>query len=138
MKKVWILERYETKKELIAQVAGMYDMAKFAKENEEDANVTKHFEETAKNFEEMVNALPDDGGRWSGWEGKSNYKVFCNVAIDAINRDAEQFGKSKHQFRVVEAEIEDDAKYWAGYKFIKVNEGVTRYLYATRKNYRKY
>ena len=68
--------------------------------------------------------MPD--GRWYGFEGKVIYRQFCDVAKAAIRRNPE--GK----FRVVEAEIEDDAKTWNGYKMTKVNDGVLRYLMATK------
>ena len=64
-------------------------------------------------------------GHWYGFEGKTNYKQFCDVAKAAIRRN---YGAT---FRVVEGEIEDDAKYWSGYKIVKVNSGVLRYLMAT-------
>lgn len=136
MKKIWILERYETKKELMSKLSGMMDMVKFAIENEQDEKSIERLKVSVNDFETMVNALAYDEGILVGWEGKSNYKVFCNAAIDAINRDVRTYGKSKHQFRVVEAEIEDYKEYWVDYKFIKVNDGVTRYLYAARKNFR--
>lgn len=77
-----------------------------------------------ENYKKQIEANPN--GRWIGFDGKSIYSVFCNVAKETIR----MFPDSK--FRVVEGEIEDDAKYWPGYKFVKENEGVLRYLMATK------
>lgn len=131
MKKVWILEKYTSKKEMESQIPGMHELTKFAKESGSPESVIQQFEEAAEKFAAKVAALPDDGGEWGGWEGKTNYKTFCYTAREAIIRDKKRYGKQKHQFRVVEAEIEDDAESWLHYNFIRVNDGVTRYLYAT-------
>ena len=66
-------------------------------------------------------------GYWSGTEGKTIYKQFCERAKDAIRRHDKDT-----KFRVIEGEIKDDAQYWTGYKFVKENEGVLRYLMATK------
>lgn len=120
MKKVWILEKFATAEEQAKSYENLKAMAEMAKTPEE---VTA-FETAITNYEKVMNENPD--GRWYGFEGKVIYRQFCDVAKAAIRRNPE--GK----FRVVEAEIEDDAKYWNGYKMTKVNDGVFRYLMATK------
>ena len=66
-------------------------------------------------------------GMWIGFVGKSIYRQFCDVAKSELRRADKSW-----KFRVVEGEIEDDAQSWCGYKFVKENEGVLRYLMATK------
>lgn len=120
MKKVWILEKFATAEEQAKSYENLKAMMEMAETPEQVAAV----EMTIANYEKVMNENPD--GRWYGFEGKVIYRQFCDVAKAAIRRNPD--GK----FRVVEAEIEDDAKYWNGYKMTKVNEGVLRYLMATK------
>lgn len=125
MKKVWILEKFATAEEEIKHYNDFKELLETAKKNN---NMTEEqisqFNESLANFKKIVDENPN--GRWYGFEGKTIYRQFCDVAKAAIRRNPD--GK----FRVVEAEIDDDAQYWTGYKFIKVNEGVYRYLMATK------
>lgn len=54
------------------------------------------------------------------WDGSSNIYMYKNKE------------EAKKVLEQIEAEIEDDAQYWSNYKFIKKNEGVLRYLMATK------
>ncbi len=122
MKKVWILERFETNEEMVKHHADYEEWLEDAKVNKLD-NVS-HFEILVEKHKEVIKANPN--GRWVGFDGKSIYRQFCDVARETIRRNPSD------KFRVIEAEIEDDAKYWVGYKFVKENEGVLRYLMATK------
>lgn len=120
MKKVWILEKFATAEEQAKSYENLKAMVEFAKTPEEIAGI----ELAVANYKKVMDENPD--GRWYGFEGKIIYRQFCDVAKAAIRRNPD--GK----FRVVEGEIEDDAKYWNGYKMTKVNDGVLRYLMATK------
>lgn len=123
MKKVWILEAFYSREEMKKSYHDILDML--------DDAVAKHNIEGIKAAEEMKSAYektlannPD--GRWTGFEGKTNYKEFCYCAKAALRRNPDK------KFRVVKAEIEDTAKYWLGYVNPEVNEGVYKYLMATK------
>lgn len=125
MKKVWILEKFATAEEEAKHYNDFKELLETAKKNN---NMTEEqisqLDESLANFKKIVDENPD--GRWYGFEGKVIYRQFCDVAKAAIRRNPD--GK----FRVVEAEIDDDAQYWTGYNFVKVNDGVYRYLIATK------
>lgn len=125
MKKVWILEKFVTAEEQVKHYAEFVEMVENAKSNSEmTEEQIAQLERGVTAYKKVVDENPD--GRWYGFEGKVIYRQFCDVAKAAIRRNPE--GK----FRVVEGEIEDDAKYWTGYKMTKVNDGVYRYLMATK------
>ena len=124
MKKVWVLEKFTSREEMIKNCEENKSMIEQAKAEGKDENEIAFLEDFTANYEKVLNDNPN--GRWYGFEGKVIYRQFCDVAKAAIRRNPE--GK----FRVVEGEIEDDAKYWVGYKFVKVNEGVLKYLMATK------
>lgn len=124
MKKVWILEKFETAEEMAKHYAEFKAMVESAKNGEMTDEQIAQLEQSVTAYKKVVDENPD--GRWYGFEGKSIYRQFCDVAKAAIRRNPE--GK----FRVVEGEIEDNAKYWVGYKMTKVNDGVYRYLMATK------
>ena len=123
MKKVWILEKFETHEEMVKYLAEYEgEMFEYVKENK-----PKHiaeYELFIARYKEQIEANPN--GRWIGFDGKSNYRHFCDVARASIRRNPNA------KFRVIEGEIADDAKYWVGYKVVKENEGVLRYLMATK------
>lgn len=125
MKKVWILEKFVTAEEQIKHYTEYKAMVENARNNSEmtDEQIAQ-LEQSVAAYKKVVDENPD--GRWYGFEGKAIYRQFCDVAKAAIRRNPE--GK----FRVVEGEIEDNAKYWIGYKMVKVNDGVFRYLMATK------
>ena len=124
MKKVWILEKFASHEEMVKQCEENKAMVEMAKNNGASTEEIASLEKFVANYEKMVNENPE--GRWYGFEGKSIYRQFCDVAKAALRRNPE--GK----FRVVEGEIPEDSKYWIGYKLVKVNEGVLRYLMATK------
>lgn len=124
MKRVWVLEKYQTVEDMnrtLEQFIEMYESFKVDGTEEQILKAGKLIEMQRDKMAENTS------GYWYGCEGKSVYKQFCEVAKYAIRR-ADKDAK----FRVVEGEIEDDAKYWVGYKFVKENEGVLRYLMATK------
>ena len=124
MKKVWILEKFATAEEQAKSYEDLKAMVESAKNNSEmtEEQITQ-LEQAVANYKKVVDENPN--GHWYGFEGKTNYKQFCDVAKAAIRRN---YGAT---FRVVEGEINDNAIYWAGYEIIKVNHGVLRYLMAT-------
>ena len=124
MKKVWILEKFQTRAEMDEELKGYEEMLESAKKENDNEEVLM-MEKVVAKLKTRMEENPD--GYWSGWEGKTIYKQFCEVAKDAIRR-----AKKDDKFRVVEGEIADNAKYWPGYKFVKENEGVLRYLMATK------
>ena len=121
MKKVWVLERFSTADELRAGVESAKEYVK--KCEDQFPEHLKSAEDRLTYAIETCHNNPE--GFWVGWEGKTDYKVFCRVAKDALRRDR------KASYRVVSAELKDDAKTWLGYVNSVVNEGVMRYLYAT-------
>lgn len=125
MKKVWILEKFVSREEMLNNHEEMKKMIEFAKSKDDctDEVISSLIDSTAKYAQRIIDN-PD--GIWIGLEGKVIYRQFCDVAKSAIHRNPE------FKFRVVEAEIEDGAKYWVGYKMTKVNDGVLRYLLATK------
>ena len=125
MKKVWILEKFATAEEQAKHYTEFVEMVENAKNDGKmtDEQIAQ-LEQGIAAYKKVVDENPD--GRWYGFEGKAIYRQFCDVAKEAIRRNPE--GK----FRVVEGEIEDDAKYWTNYKMVKVNDGVYRYLMATK------
>lgn len=122
MKKVWILEKFIPADEARKSI-------EFNKELMVNPSVTDEvkfgIEQAIKVMAKRLEETPE--GYWIGWEGKTVYRQFCDVAKAALRRADKSW-----KFRVVEGEIEDDAKYWVGYTFVKVNEGVLRYLMATK------
>lgn len=123
MKKVWVLERFVTAEDLSNQVARCKDMLNTATAENDKERINLAIE--LLNFaEKMLNIYPD--GYWEGLEGKIKYKQFCVVAKDCMRRHP------KTDFRVVEGLIEDDADVWLGYSPCKINEGVLKYLRATK------
>lgn len=124
MKKVWILEKFESHEAMLETYEKMKDMVEFAKSKDDCTdNVISELNASTAKYAQCIVDNPD--GMWLGFEGKVIYRQFCDVAKAAIRRNPET------KFRVVEGEIEDGAKYWFGYKVTKVNDGVYRYLMAT-------
>lgn len=121
MKKVWILEQFTSAEEMYKT----YEAVKAVRDNSNDANQIAACNDVLAGQEQLMAQYPD--GRWFGWEGKADYKVFCNRAAQAL-RDF-----PKATFRVVEAIIDDDATSWMGYQVTKVNNDVLRYLHAVSK-----
>ena len=124
MKKVWILEKFESNEAMVKTLGELEKTLDESKGNLDEKGI-ELMNKTIASYKKMIDENPE--GIWIGWEGKSIYRQFCEVAKDALRRADKSW-----KFRVVEGEIEDNAKYWCDYKFVKVNEGVLRYLMATK------
>lgn len=124
MKKVWILEKFEGHEEMVKSL-NIIEEAFKTNGDKLDADGVKSVEESIAAYKKRIEENPN--GWWIGWEGKTIYRQFCDCARDALRRADKSW-----KFRVVEGEIEDNAWSWLGYKFVKENEGVLRYLMATK------
>lgn len=124
MKKVWILEKFESNEAMVKSLSELEQMFEESKDSFDEKGI-ESMTKTIESYKKRIDENPD--GEWIGWEGKSIYSQFCEVAKDALRRADKSW-----KFRVVEGEIEDNAQYWCGYKFVKVNEGVLKYLIATK------
>ena len=124
MKKVWILEKFESNEMMVKTLGELEQMFEESKGNLDEKG-TESMNQTIASYKKMIEENPE--GMWIGWEGKSIYCQFCDVAKSALRRADKSW-----KFRVVEGEIEDNAQYRCGYKFVKENEGVFRYLMATK------
>ena len=125
MKNVWILERFIPTDETVKHIEELKQILAGAdtEENRETAN------KLISNLENQLSEYPN--GYWLGYVGKSNYKDFCWEAKNFMQRHEDDLLKTG--IRAVKAQIEDNAKYWPGYVNPIINDGVTRYLYATYK-----
>jgi len=122
MKKVWILESYIGKEEMKKSEDDVMDMIAFYEEKGEPDSV-KTCRELLEQVQKKHRENPD--GYWLGYQGKINYKAFCDESRGTMKN-------LKHRkFRVLKAEIEDDADTWSNYVNGVENDGVLRYLYAT-------
>lgn len=121
-KKVWVLEKFTTAEEMIENLNSCEHML-----DENNVNLSDDTIEACKQaiILRRKDIKENPNGKWFGWEGKTNYYQFCDVAKAALQR-----ADKSCKFRVVEGEIDDDAKYWTDYSVVKVNEGVLRYLYS--------
>lgn len=124
MKKVWILEKFESNEAMVKTLSNFEQMFEEGKDKLDEKGIESAIQ-TIASQKKMIEENPE--GMWIGWEGKSIYRQFCDVAKAALRRADKSW-----KFRVVEGEIEDNAQYWCGYKFVKENEGVLRYLMATK------
>ena len=124
MKKVWILEKFESNEMIVKTLGELEQMFEESKGNLDEKSI-ESMNQTIASYKKRIEENPE--GMWIGWEGKSIYRQFCDVAKAALRRADKSW-----KFRVVEGEIEDNAQYWCSYKFVKENEGVLRYLMATK------
>lgn len=124
MKKVWILEKFESNEAMVKTLSNFEQMFEEGKDKLDEKGIESMIQ-TIASQKKMIDENPE--GMWIGWEGKIIYRQFCETAKAALRRADKSW-----KFRVVEGEIEDNAQYWCGYKFIKENEGVLRYLMATK------
>lgn len=124
MKKVWILEKFESSEAMVKTLSNFEQMFEEGKDKLDEKGIESAIQTIAFQ-KKMIEENPE--GMWIGWEGKIIYRQFCDVAKAALRRADKSW-----KFRVVEGEIEDNAQYWCGYKFVKENEGVLRYLMATK------
>ena len=124
MKKVWILEKFESNEAMVKTLGELEKMLEESKGNLDEKDI-ESVNPLIDSYKKNIDENPE--GIWIGWEGKSIYRQFCDVAKAALRRADKSW-----KFRVVEGEIEDNAQYWCDYKFVKENEGVLRYLMATK------
>lgn len=120
--KVWVLEKFASPTEMIKTLIDMIEMVESSRSSC-SAEDSQKLDEGLGRFENKIEENPS--GFWSGVEGKTSYKQFCNVAKDAIERNPNA------KFRVVEGEIDDKATTWTNYRLVSVNDKVLRYLRAT-------
>lgn len=126
MKKVWILELFYTREDLEKELHFAQEIyEKELTKADRDMKIINAFDNVVTALKRQIEENPD--GMWGGIEGKTNYAQFCNVAKDALRRAEE--GAS---YRVVQAQIPDTATQWWGYQKPVVNDGVYRYLMATK------
>ena len=123
MKRVWILERFVGRDEMIKA----HDFMKTMLDNMKDSSAiddesVKMFEQSVVNFEKMMSDNPD--GYWKGVEGKETNVEFHFVAKATLRKN------QADKFRVIEAAIPDDAKFWVGYKPIRENKVFLQYVRA--------
>jgi len=123
--KVWILEAFATKEKLEADLAQFKEMRDETKKDESKKDLWDTADMIVEVHEKLVAENPN--GHWYGFEGKVNYKDFCYVAKQALIRNK---GKNM-KFRVMKAEIDDNAETWIGYRNAEENVGVMKYLLAT-------
>lgn len=125
MKNVWVLERFVSTEETTNSISELQNMLANATKADDKRTLNMMISATKRKLETDV-----DGGHWTGYVGRSNYKTWCWEAKDFIRRHkGTEFGKAP--LRVVKAQVEDDATTWLGYTNAVVNEGVLKYLYAT-------
>ena len=124
MKKVWILEKFESNEMMVKTLGELEQVFEENKGNFDEKGI-ESINQIIASYKKRIEENPE--GMWIGWEGKSIYRQFCDVAKAALRRADKSW-----KFRVVEGEIEDNAQYWCDYKFVKENEGVLRYLMATK------
>ena len=122
MKQVWVLEVFVTNESMRESLNTFKEYRDNAIAQGDDKYLSEINSVIARQERKLVE-FPE--GCWTGIEGKTIYKQFCNVAKDAIRYNR------KGNYRVVRAEIEDTASVWIGYVNPVVNEGVLKYLYAT-------
>lgn len=120
--KVWVLEKFASPTELIKTLIDMIEMVESSRSSC-SAEDSQKLDEGLDQFENKIKENPS--GFWSGFEGKTSYKQFCNVAKDAIERNPNA------KFRVVEGEIDDKATTWTNYRPVCMNNKVLMYLRAT-------
>ena len=124
MKKVWILEIFRTREAMLADIEETRSFR--AKDlTPEQLEVVDQLE---AGQQKELDKHPD--GYWSGTQGKCIYRQFCDAAKGTLRYHLRE-KKDGSRFRVVKAEIADDAQYWPGYVNAVENEGVLRYLLAT-------
>ena len=124
MKKVWVLEKFESNEMMIKTLSNLEQTFKECMDSLDEKGIASMFQ-TISSYKKMIAENPN--GMWLGWEGKISYRQFCEVAKSALRR-----APSSYKFRVIEAEIDDNAQYWNDYKIIRENDGVLRYLMSTK------
>lgn len=123
MKKVWVLEKFRTHDDLVANIEHGLEIADAVVLDKPDE--AEHAQEFIAKLKQIADKHPD--GMWVGWQGKTNYKQFCECAKESL-----RLAKPGDKFRVVEGQIKDSATTWVGYTVVKQNDGVLQYLMATK------
>ena len=124
MKKVWVLEKFESN-EMMAKTLGELEHTLEECIDKLDEKGFASMVQTISSYKKLIVENPK--GMWLVWEGEASYRQFCEVAKSALRR-----APRSYKFRVIEVEIEDNAQYLCGYKIIKENDGVLRYLMSTK------
>lgn len=125
MKKVWVIENW-------IPVEKMQNNLNKALEDLErvkaDINSSAEMVEAAEMLVTISQKILDDNpeGYWCGQIARTNYKDFCYEAKQSM------YAHKDWKWRVVKADIAPEAEYWWHYTNPEVNEGVLRYLYATK------
>ena len=121
MKKVWILEGFIDREKMEKSLNDLYDLEKKATTKDQIDSCL----EMINIYEKKLHENPN--GYWLAYQGKTIYKQFCDCSRQTLHNLCKDIAK----WRVVEGSIEDGSKTWVGYKFVKENVGVMKYLWAT-------
>ena len=124
MRKVWILEKFQSNEMMVKTLSEMEHTLEECIGKLDEKGIDS-INQSVVSYKKLIDDNPN--GLWLGWEGKTSYREFCEVAKNALRR-----APRSYKFRVIEAEIDDNAEYWGGYKFVKENDAVLRYLMATK------
>ena len=121
MKKIWVLEGFIDRSQMIKSLDDLYSM----KAGLDSDDAKKACDDAIIAYKKRIDSSHD--GYWFGYEGKSSYRDFCICA----KRVLKNMRKENMAWRVIEGIIPDDAKSWLDYKIVKENVGVMKYLWAT-------
>jgi hypothetical protein len=124
MQKVWILEIFRTREKMLEDI----EETRSFRTKELTPEQIEFVDKLEAGQQKELDDHPD--GYWTGTQGKCIYRQFCEVAKETLRYHLREKNDGS-RFRVVKAEIADDAKYWPGYVNAVENEGVLRYLLAT-------
>ena len=118
---VWVLEKFITNDEACRTLISLIEEAEELKQS--NPQEYENIDEAIEQFEQKISE--NTSGFWSGIEGKTRYKDFCQVAKEAIRRHP------KDRYKVVKGEITDGATTWGSYKNAVEHYKVLGYLKAT-------
>ena len=83
MKKVWILEKFESNEAMVKALGELEKAFEEIKCNLDEKGI-ESMSKTIASHKKMIDENPE--GMWIGCEGKSIYRQFCEVAKDSIRR----------------------------------------------------
>ena len=123
MKSVWILEGFTTREQIDMDLKNFKKIVENAV-TEEEKRISADWFQT---YQKIADENPE--GYWTGYQGKTNYRQFCECAKETLRNMKERGMK----WRVIKGQIPDNAQYWNGYKNnpVEVKDAVMRYLWAT-------